>query len=390
MKWKISSLYPIGEYYKLTAKRLSVNILCSIFLISLCFCNVENPQSKNNKRNFSVFAYLANNPIPPNLNIVTTQVGSMNNTHLNPRAILLDNGKVLFVGSGAEIFDPSTLSFSVIPNRILNRTLHTLTKLQDGRIIILGGNVSAVEIYDSTTTTFSNTGNMIQTFRYGHTSTLLPNGKVLVTGGYRTGVTITSFNTAELYDPTTGLFTSTGNLNYPRRLHNATLLNDGTVLIIGGWDSQDNKVTTAEIFNPATGLFTSLTNSSCQSSNRETSVLLTSKKVFIADTGSYGNLQLFDLSSGNCTIIQLSLGELSGFSIALLNDGRLLLAGGRSTSGYARNLNIFNPNSNIINYVGNMSKAKYYPITVDLKDGRVLISGGTPSDWLNYAEIYTP
>lgn len=118
--------------------------------------------------------------------------------------------------------------------------------------------------------------------------------------------------------------------------------------------------------------------------------MLTSKKVFIADTGSYGNLQLFDLFSGNCTIIQLSLGELSGFSIALLNDGRLLLAGGRSTSGYARNLNIFNPNSNIINYVGNMSKAKYNPITVVLKDGRVLISGGTPSDFLNYAEIYTP
>ena len=134
MKRKISSLYQFGEYCNLTAKRLSVNILCSIFLISLCFCNVENPQSKNNKRNFSVFTYFAN--LPVNLNIVTTQVGSMYLTHTNPRAILLDNGKVLVVGNGAELFDPTALNYSVIPNRTLTRTSHTVTKLQDGRILV--------------------------------------------------------------------------------------------------------------------------------------------------------------------------------------------------------------------------------------------------------------
>jgi hypothetical protein len=178
-------------------------------------------------------------------------------THTNPRAILLDNGKVLVVGNGAELFDPTALNYSVIPNRTLTRTSHTVTKLQDGRILVLGGNTSAVELFNSTTLTFANTGSMFQSVRYGHTSNLLPNGKVLVAGGYQTSSS-SPLLSAELYDPTTGVFTSTGNMNYARRTHNATLLADGTVLITGGFDSLGNRISIAEIYNPSTGLFTVL------------------------------------------------------------------------------------------------------------------------------------
>lgn len=140
---KIVSLNHFKEYFNLIAKRLSINILFSIFLISLCFCNIENPQSKNNRRNFSVFSFLVYNE---KSSIVTTRVGSMNRTSTGSRAILLDNDKALFVGNGAELFDPSTLSFSLVANRTLNRVRHTLTKLQDGRILILGGNIPSRNI----------------------------------------------------------------------------------------------------------------------------------------------------------------------------------------------------------------------------------------------------
>lgn len=387
MKSKIISLYQFGEYCKLTAKRLSVNILSSIFIISLCFCNVENPQSKNNRRNFSVFAYFAN--LPVNQNIITTQVGSMNNTHVDPKAILLDNGKVLVVGNGAELFDSSTLTFSLVANRTLQRVYHKLTKLQDGRILI-SGDINTVEIYDPTTATFSNTGSMIQSLRTGHTNTLLPNGKVLVTGGYLSS-TFSNLRSAEIYDPTTGTFTLTGNMNYARYGHNATLLNDETVLIVGGLDSRSKNITTAEIYNPSTGIFTIVSNSSCKSSYSETSVLLSNKNVFIADNGTASSIQIFNLSSGNCTTIQQSLRGISSFSITHLKDGRVLLVGGiTATNYYVRELNVFDPNSNTLSNLGNMNQYRIAALSIVLQDGRVLITGGYPLDTSKITEIYTP
>src|SRR5438093_977424 len=55
---------------------------------------------------------------------------------------------------------------------------------------------------------WSYTGNLNKA-RDLHTATLLPNGKILVAGGDD----ISSGNSAELYDPATGTWSSTGNLN---------------------------------------------------------------------------------------------------------------------------------------------------------------------------------
>ena len=61
----------------------------------------------------------------------------------------------------------------------------------------------------------------------GHTATLLPNGQVLVAGG------ATNTGIAELYDPATGTWTTTGR-GRARQDHTATLLSDGRVLVVGG------------------------------------------------------------------------------------------------------------------------------------------------------------
>ena len=69
------------------------------------------------------------------------------------------------------------------------------------------------------------------TARNSHTATLLPNGQVLVAGGF-TG--ISNLASAELYDPATGLWTTTGSMATARYRHTATLLPNGQVLVAGG------------------------------------------------------------------------------------------------------------------------------------------------------------
>src|SRR6266498_2416511 len=96
------------------------------------------------------------------------------------------------------------------------------------------------------------TGN-VSTARAGHTATLLRNGKVLVAGGFQSfGVGSSPTNTSELYDPATGTWSETGNLNGTRAWHAATLLRDGGVLIAGGWDGS-SVLKTAEVYDPSTG-----------------------------------------------------------------------------------------------------------------------------------------
>ena len=83
---------------------------------------------------------------------------------------------------------------------------------------------------------------------------LLPNNKVLVAGGTNNGTT--PLRTAELYDPITETWTATGSMSVARRGHTATLLLDGKVLVVGGFDGTVESVTT-EIYDPATGVWTS-------------------------------------------------------------------------------------------------------------------------------------
>ncbi len=73
----------------------------------------------------------------------------------------------------------------------------------------------------------------LNTARDYHTATLLNNGMVLMAGGYNSSSGYLA--SAELYNPATGTFTLTGSLNTARYRHTATLLNNGMVLMAGGY-----------------------------------------------------------------------------------------------------------------------------------------------------------
>jgi predicted Rossmann fold nucleotide-binding protein DprA/Smf involved in DNA uptake len=105
---------------------------------------------------------------------------------------------------------------------------------------------------------FKATGNM-GSARQSHTATLLNDGTVLVTGGSNSDTR--SLATAELYDPIGKTFAATtGDMTSSRYWHTATLLNDGTVLVIGGRDINDETLATAELYDPSTKTFTATTD----------------------------------------------------------------------------------------------------------------------------------
>ena len=152
---------------------------------------------------------------------------------------LLQNGKVLVLGSGGRLFDPGTGTWSSVGIRG-GGDRHTATLLSDGKVLIVGfggGESSSAWLYDPDTGVSSSTGHL-NTARFGHTATLLPDGKVIVAGGlfhHASGIEPYLPN-PELYDPETGTWSFTSNLNTPRDQHTATLLPDGKVLLVGGYN----------------------------------------------------------------------------------------------------------------------------------------------------------
>lgn len=174
-----------------------------------------------------------------------TQTQNMSVGRYLHTATLLQNGKVLIVGGAltstsdpdatAELYDPATGIFTMTGAMKTAREQHTATLLADGRVLIVGGATSAgpsdptatAEIYDPSTGSFSVTGSMAAA-RSFHTATLLPSGNVLVAGGGDEN------STAEVYDPATGSFSITGGMEIGRSGHTATLLSNGSVLVAGG------------------------------------------------------------------------------------------------------------------------------------------------------------
>jgi hypothetical protein len=132
--------------------------------------------------------------------------------------------------------------------------------LPDGRVLIVGGilqcltgeqfgseMVTTSEIWDPVTGQFELAAEL-EFNRAGHTATLLPDGRVLIVGGYDEEVDVAD---AEVWDPSTGQFAAAGTLNLARSSHTATLLPDGRVLIVGG----PRESTVAETWDPSTSSF---------------------------------------------------------------------------------------------------------------------------------------
>jgi N-acetylneuraminic acid mutarotase len=267
---------------------------------------------------------------------------------------LLASGKVLAVGGGAELYDPSSDSWSPTGPMTITPTQHAVARLADGRVLIAGGagnrpgaveiyepasnswsvatylpenmmrggltatplragrvlfivgGLSRVAIYDSVSNTWSTGPSPIDRLYADYTvtahflpstTTVLPSGKVLVLGNYFVSNNV-AFPASQVYDPQTNQWTSRAAMVHSRVNDTATLLRRGLVLVTGGDDQLGGArsvMGTSELYDPASNRW-SPTGSLAVPRSGHTATLLKDGTVLVAGGSfldSLGDAELY-------------------------------------------------------------------------------------------------
>ena len=330
-------------------------------------------------------------------------------------ATLLGDGTVLIAGgfdgagiglNSAEFYDPVSKTFSAaFASMVMPRTSHCATVLTDGTVLLAGGGLdsdSSAEIYDPVTKAFSLIPVNMSEQRNGFASVLLPDGRVLLVGGFDNFATAVSV-TAEIYDPVTQTFTPTTNtMTSPRYSHAATLLNDGTVLITGGYsDFIGTAVLVAERFDPATNAFT-VVGPMVDARGSHTATLLTDGRVLVAGgvevlpDGMGGEMAVFHQGSesfdGLSFVPGNSLVTARAAHLAVpLNNGTVLMVGGVGLLQLGlSSTEVYDPAIGTFTATASLSHGRYFHTATRLTDGDVLVTGGIDpaSTRLASAELY--
>jgi hypothetical protein len=311
-----------------------------------------------------------------------TLTGSLSTARKSHTATLLqDNNRVLITGgksasgdqASAEIYDSSTGTFSLTNPMNNGRSLHTATLLPNGTfnsppgsVLVAAGRkgpnpLNTAEIFNPVSNTFSFTG-MLNVQRKRHAANLLLDGTVFVEGGasLSNGQPVNNGTpTAEIYNPSTGTWANHPpfDMSTGRTEHTATLLPDGTVMVCGGIST----LHPSDLYNPASQTFSTV-GGLLHQRQRHVSLLLTNPawgslvgKVLAiggAYTGSpvFGGIQvaldtveMYDPATQQFTLFGTMTEPRQNHTATMLNDGRILIAGGVSSPAVSGTAELVTP-----------------------------------------------
>jgi hypothetical protein len=264
--------------------------------------------------------------------------------------------------------------------------------LSNGKVLVSGGLstssvvLAAAELYDPTTGAWSSAG-VLSVARYGHTATLLQSGKVLVTGGCTVSTCSTDTAVSELYDPVANSWSTTGNLNTARYSHTAVRLKTGKVLAIGGYAA--GITSSCELYDPSTGTWSNAASTNAVRYLNSTTLLPDGKVLVTGGTPGRGPLnsaELYDPSANAWTLTGTMTQARWAHTATLLGDGTVLVAGGNGQSiscgkactGYipTPKADIYNEATGRFTATASLSRARASHTMTLLGTGRALASGG--------------
>lgn len=328
--------------------------------------------------------------------VVGSTLKSYSNGGFDSTTVLPD-GKILIMSNApvgmlnAEVYDLVSNSSKNYGGYVNSFDYHTATLLPDGKVLVIGvysvadGNYSSkiggrvVEVFNPETGKVTLLKTEVNyNLTYGHTATLLADGTLLVVG----------LNAAEIYNPSDGSWKSL-EWQSRRSYHTATLLPDGRVLIVGGMNSATVKW--AEIYDPATQKFLP-TGNMIWSRVYHSATLLSDGRVLISGGSSYINnaweslksAEIFDPNLNGGTGGFIWAGDMSTprrmhAAIKLLGD-MVLITGGVSSNDYQATVlasaEIFNPTFSAFTPTGQMVNPRYGHAMIGLSNGNVLVIAG--------------
>ena len=261
---------------------------------------------------------------------ISSPTGDMTVRRYNDNGFLLPDGRVLIMpGNGIlpiEMYDPRSGRFVAAAGMPSNVNITTATLLPSGEVFVTSWDHTGV--FDPAARAFHSIFKREETRRL-HTATLLKDGRVLVVGGVRRGFEDGLVGRNVIYDPSSRGVSEAGNLQFDRINHKAVLLQDGRVLILGGTTNRGSWVQTAEIYNPESNTFSPAGVSTIDPS---AAVLLPSGDVLLIRSYN-GDIALYNPDTHVFSPTGHSIGWRSLPTVTLLADGRVMIAGGSKDAG---------------------------------------------------------
>jgi hypothetical protein len=257
------------------------------------------------------------------------------------------------------------------------RSDYTAVRLLDGRVLVAGVSsggefdLTSAELYDPKSGTWSATGNMNKPLGGRFPATLLRDGTVLVVGD----------NGAEVFDPDSGTWTAAGKMVWGGGA-TATLLHDGTVLVIGNDGS--------ELYDPDRGTWTA-TGKMTNPRHSHAAILLPDGDVLVAGGHAPGDTptdsaELYDPDTGAWTAAANMHAPREAIEAFLQPDGKVLVVGG-SARRDPQSVELYDPATGSWTATGDLSRPGTFvnASTTLLSDGRVLVGSGAVD-----ADLYDP